>query len=66
MYDSEFVNKVHQLPSASLSEVLEGRLSHNEVKLQYLNKKEFESVAKRLKIMSDLRVSDLYIPYFLK
>ena len=57
MYDKEFVARIHQLPSATLSEVFSGTSHHAEVKLQYQNKKDFESIAKRLKIMSDLRVS---------
>ena len=61
MYDVEFVARVQQLPSASLSEVISGTYPHAEVKLQYQNKKDFESVAKRLKIMSDLRVSYLFL-----
>ena len=59
MYDKEFVTRVHQLPSATFSEVLSGTFNHAEVKLQYQNKKDFESIAKRLKIMSDLRVNGL-------
>ena len=58
IYDLEFVTRVRKLPSATLSEVLDGSSSHSEVKLQYSNKKDFESIAKRLKIMSDLRVCD--------
>lgn len=50
--------RIHQLPTASLSEVFSGTAHHSEVKLQYQNKKDFESIAKRLKIMSDLRVSN--------
>lgn len=57
VYDKEFVARIHQLPSASLSEVFSGTARHSEVKLQYQNRKDFESIAKRLKIMSDLRVS---------
>lgn len=56
VYDKEFVTRVYMLPSATLSEVLDGRVSHAEVKVQYTSKKDFESVAKRLKIMPDLRV----------
>ena len=58
LYDQEFVARIHQLPTASLSEVFSGTAHHSEVKLQYQNKKDFESIAKRLKIMSDLRVSN--------
>jgi hypothetical protein len=61
VYDKEFVARVQQLPSASLSDVFGGSSPHAEVKLQYQNKKDFESVAKRLKIMSDLRVSYLFL-----
>lgn len=57
VYDKEFVARIHRLPSASLSEVFSGTSHHAEVKLQYQNKKDFESIAKRLKIMSDLRVN---------
>ena len=60
MYDTEFVARIHKLPSATLSEVLDRRVSHAEVKLQYANNKEFETIAKRLKVMSDLRVSVYY------
>lgn len=61
VYDREFVVRVQRLPTASLSEVVSGASPHAEVKLQYQNKKDFESVAKRLKIMSDLRVSYLFL-----
>ena len=60
MYDNEFVARVYKLPSASLPEVLDGRASHTEVKLQYTSKKDFEAMAKRLKIMPDLRVTIIH------
>lgn len=60
VYDKEFVARIHGLPTASLSEVFSGVSPHAEVKLVYQNKKDFESIAKRLKIMSDLRVSCYY------
>ena len=62
VYDKEFVDRVYKLPSATLSEVLDGRVSHTEVKLQYTSKKDFEAMAKRLKIMPDLRVTVFQMP----
>lgn len=63
VYDREFVTRIHKLPSATLPEILAGSSSHAEVKLQYLNRKEFESFAKKLKVMSDLRVSNDTVIY---
>ena len=51
------MSRIHALPPVTLLEILADRVSQTEVKLQYVNKKDFESIAKRLKIMPDLRVS---------
>lgn len=59
IYDQEFVARIQNLPTATISQVFGGSSGHEEVKLQYTNKKHFETMAKQLKIMSDLRVSEL-------
>lgn len=56
MYDRNLASKMDQLPTAALNEVLGGTVKHDEVKVHYSTNKEFESMAKKFEIMSDLRV----------
>lgn len=56
MYDREFVGAVHRLPLGNLQEVIHGTVLHEEVRVQYHSNKEFEAMAKQLKIMSDHKV----------
>jgi len=61
IYDKEFITGVNQLPLVTIQQVVHGTVPHNAARLQYSSNKEFESMAKQLKLMSDLRVS---IPVF--
>lgn len=57
IYDQKFVGGVDELPLVTLQQVLHG--TQQASKVQYSSDKEFESMAKQLKLMSDLRVSGL-------
>ncbi len=56
VYDQNFLAMVDQLPFADVNAVLRGSVTQEEVRVQYSSNKEFENLAKRLEIMSDLRV----------
>lgn len=45
------------MPLVSLQQVLQETVPHEAARVQYSSNKEFESMAKQLKLMSDLRVS---------
>ena len=57
MYDRIFVDHVNKLPLITKQQLLSGTFSDTEVRVEYLNSKDFQSLAKQLKIMHDLRVS---------
>jgi hypothetical protein len=59
VYDEEFVGGVDQLPKVGLQEVTQGSVAHDTdaVRVEYGSDKEFENMAKQLKLMADLRVS---------
>ena len=58
-YEDVFVKRVLNLKEVRLSEVLHSRRKE-EIQIEYSSIKEFQSFAKHLKIMSDLRVSIMY------
>lgn len=57
IYDRDFVGSVNKLPMVTLQQVLQGTVPHEAAKVQYSSDKEFETMAKQLKLMADLRVS---------
>lgn len=60
VYDHSFLRRVLSLPVVDSSDVLYQRKAHlKEVQLPYRSKKEFESVAKKLRIMFDFRVGHM-------
>ena len=58
VYESHFIHRVYSLPVVSINDLLYNRRTElKEVRVQYSTNKEYEKLAKQLKLMSDLRVS---------
>lgn len=58
MYEHHFLQRVHALPSLTVSDILSGHhRDKKEVQVSYTSHKDFEVQAKKLKIMFDFRVS---------
>ena len=57
VYDEEFIGSVNQLPMVKLQQVIEGKVADDGARVEYASNKEFENMAKQLKLMADLRVS---------
>lgn len=58
MYEHHFLERVLALPSVTVSEVVNHqRPELMEVQVPYSSHKDFEAQAKKMKIMSDFRVS---------
>lgn len=49
------------MPLVTLQQVLQGTVPHEAAKVQYSSDKEYENMAKQLKLMADLRVSGMYV-----
>ena len=58
-YDRHFVESVYELPLVTINQVISGNLEHEAARVQYSTNKEYEKMAKQLKLMSDLRVINL-------
>lgn len=55
-YDKHFVESIYELPLVTVNQVMSAGLEHEAAQVQYSTNKEYESMAKKLKLMSDLRV----------
>lgn len=58
VYDAEVIAPIFDLPRVDINSLMNGQVREPEAQIRYSTKKEFEILAKRLKIMSDFRVSD--------
>ena len=58
-YDRDVLNGVWELPRVDIGSVVARQVTEEEVQIRYSTKKEFEVIAKKLKIMSDFRVSEV-------
>ena len=62
VYDTEVLPSVYDLPRVDIGSLMSGGVAEaGPVQIRYSSKKEFEVLAKKLKIMSDFRVSNLRI-----
>jgi len=62
-YQREFVSQVLALPTVDVADVISNRrMELKQVKVKYSNQKDFERIAKQLRIMTDFRVSE--VPLF--
>ena len=58
MYDKDVLGRVWELPRVDIGSLVGGQVKEEEVQIRYSTKKEFEVIAKKLKIMTDFRVSE--------
>jgi len=62
-YQREFVSRVLALPTVDVADVISNRrMELKQVQVKYSNQKDFERIAKQLRIMTDFRVSE--VPLF--
>lgn len=60
-YDQHFVESVYELPLVTVNQVISASLDHEAARVQYSTNKEYENMAKQLKLMSDLRVISFFL-----
>ena len=62
-YQREFVSQVLALPTVDVADVISNRrMELKQVQVKYSSQKDFERIAKQLRIMTDFRVSE--VPLF--
>ncbi len=61
MYDREVLGPIYSLPRVDVGTLMAGGVQEaGPIQIRYSSKKEFEILAKKLKLMSDFRVSAVY------
>ena len=61
-YDREYLPRVYNAPEVTVQEVLSGaRPELTEVRATYVGANSYQTLAKQLKIMSDLKVSEALV-----